>query len=110
VTLGVTPWSGVLLASNEQQYSITKNWSMAKGGELSLTDQAISIDTAGNSITLLPVTALQSLGVKSGSGVKENELKKRYNDFGGTGSPSRKDPTAAPLVCAIRMEFNPPSN
>jgi hypothetical protein len=70
----------------------------------------ISTDPAWSTIALLAVTAVHSLSVKSRSVVKENELKKRCNDFGGTGNPDKKDLISTPLVCAIRIEFKPPNN
>lgn len=62
-----------------------------------MTDQAIPTDPVWSTIALLAVRALRSLWVKSGSGVKANELKKRSNDFSCTGNPDRKDLKTAPL-------------
>jgi hypothetical protein len=44
--LELPPWSGVFLATKEQKYYITKNWSKAVGGGIPLTDQAIPTDPA----------------------------------------------------------------
>jgi hypothetical protein len=98
VTLLLTPWCGFLLATNEQ-YSIIQSWRV-------LFDR--SSDT--NRPRGEPYSPTCSLGSKSGSGVKENELKKRCNDFGGTANPQSKVPIITPLLYAIRKKFGSPSN